>query len=295
MRSNQSNSKKNKELCEKLIERAGFSCVSVGNFHAPFDIIAEKKDRIIIIKTVSNIDSVTPDDGRALAKLSNFFDAEAYVVGKIYKNTKMEERKVFTRHGISCISDDAVEIMLYNGSFKRARKFFSENVEINGQELKRLRKLSGMSMRQLSKSSGVSIDSIYRYEHGFTSASPENLEKLECALSSKLEVVHQLASSPWTNRGENRTRSIFDIGREPFNKGFKEKNRFEFAELADMRTLKKWSEFYARFNEVFDDIQFIMTDAAPHDSIFGIPTIKKSEIYSISDEQELYDLAAERS
>jgi transcriptional regulator with XRE-family HTH domain len=295
MRFNQGNSKKSKELCEKLIERAGFSCVSVGNFHAPFDMIAEKKDRIIIIKTVSNIYSVTPDYGRAIAKLSNFFDAEAYVVGKIYKNTKMEERKVFTRHGISCISDDAVEVMLYNGSFKRARKFFSENVEIDGQELKRLRKLSGMSMRQLSKSSGVSVDSIYRYEHGFTSASPENLEKLECALSSKLEVVHPLSDSPWAKHQEKGSRSIFDIGREPFNKGFKEKSRFEFAELADMRTLKKWSEFYSRFNEVFDDIQFIMTDAAAHDSIFGIPTIKKSEIYAISDEQELYDIAAERS
>ncbi|MEM0202027.1 MAG: hypothetical protein QXR73_02525, partial [Candidatus Micrarchaeaceae archaeon] len=78
-------------------------------------------------------------------------------------------------------------------------------------------------------------------------------------------------------------------------KGFKEKNRFEFAELADLRTLKKWSEFYSRFNEVFNDIQFIMADAESRDNILGIPTIKKSEIYSISDEQELYDIAAERA
>lgn len=295
MRSNLGSSKANKELCEKLMERAGFSCVSVSNFHAPFDIIAEKKGRVIIIKSVSNIDSVTPEDGMALANLSNFFDAEAYVVGETYKNTKMEERKVFTRHGLSCISDDTVEVMLYNGSFKRARKFFSENVEINGSELKRLRKLSGMSMRQLSKNSGVSVDSIYRYEHGFTSASPENLVKLESALSSKLEVAHHLTGSAKSTLQENGSISIFDIGREPFNKGFKEKNRFEFAELADMRTLKKWSEFYARFNEIFDDVQFIMTDDAHHENIFGIPTIKKSDIYSISDEQELYDIAAERS
>ncbi|OJT94631.1 MAG: hypothetical protein JJ59_00795 [Candidatus Micrarchaeum sp. AZ1] len=279
MRSNLGSSKANKELCEKLMERAGFSCVSVSNFHAPFDIIAEKKGRVIIIKSVSNIDSVTPEDGMALANLSNFFDAEAYVVGETYKNTKMEERKVFTRHGLSCISDDTVEVMLYNGSFKRARKFFSENVEINGSELKRLRKLSGMSMRQLSKNSGVSVDSIYRYEHGFTSASPENLVKLESALSSKLEVAHHLAASSRSAPQENGSISIFDIGREPFNKGFKEKNRFEFAELADMRTLKKWSEFYAKFNEIFDDVQFIMTDDAHHENIFGIPTIKKSDIY----------------
>ncbi len=295
MRSNLGGSKANKELCQKLMERAGFSCVSVSNFHAPFDIMAEKKGRIIIIKSVSNIDSVTPEDGSALAKLSNFFDAEAYVVGETYKNTKIEERKVFTRHGISCISDDTVEVMLYNGSFKRARKFFSENVEIDGPELKRLRKLSGMSMRQLSKSSGVSADSIYRYEHGFTSASPENLEKLESALSSKLEVVHHLSGGAQPVHQEIESMPIFDMGREPFNKGFKEKNRFEFAELADMRTLKKWSEFYAKFNEIFDDIQFIMTDDAHHENIFGIPTIKKSDMYSINDEQELYDIAAERS
>ena len=295
MRSNLGSSKANKELCEKLMERAGFSCVSVSNFHAPFDIIAEKKGRVIIIKSVSNIDSVTPEDGMALANLSNFFDAEAYVVGETYKNTKMEERKVFTRHGLSCISDDTVEVMLYNGSFKCARKFFSENVEINGSELKRLRKLSGMSMRQLSKNSGVSVDSIYRYEHGFTSASPENLAKLESALSSKLEVAHHLAGSAKSTLQENGSISIFDIGREPFNKGFKEKNRFEFAELADMRTLKKWSEFYARFNEIFDDVQFIMTDDTHRENIFGIPTIKKSDIYTINDEQELYDIAAERS
>ena len=295
MRSDFSGSKANKELCQKIMERAGFSYVSVSNFHAPFDIMAEKKGRVIIIKSVGNIDSVTKEDGMALANLSNFFDAEAYVVGETYKNTKIEERKVFTRHGISCISDDTVEVMLYNGSFKRARKFFSENVEINGSELKRLRKLSGMSMRQLSKSSGVSVDSIYRYEHGFTSASPENLEKLESALSTKLEILHSLAGDAKASPQEIKNISLFDIGREPFNKGFKEKSRFEFAELADLRTLKKWSEFYSKFNEVFNDIQFIMTDATNHESIFGIPTIKKSVVYSINDEQELYEIAAERS
>ncbi|MEM0154513.1 MAG: helix-turn-helix domain-containing protein [Methanothrix sp.] len=292
MRSDISSSK-NKELCEKLIERAGFSCVSVSNFHAPFDIIAEKNGRIVIMKTVNNIDSITPEDGRSLGKLSSFFDAEAYVIGKTYKNTKIEESKVFTRHGISCISTDTVEVMLYNGNFKQARKFFSEKVEINGPELKRLRKLSGMSMRQLSRSSGVSVDSIYRYEHGFTSASPENLEKLESALSSKLGVTYHMGSTPKPNPVSGI--SIFEINKEPFNKGFKEKNRFEFAELADLRTLKKWSEFYSKFNEVFDDIQFIMTNTELRNNIFGIPTIKKSEIYSISDEQELYDIAAERS
>jgi predicted transcriptional regulator len=292
MQSASSKSKKRVKLCNDAVNAAGFSSVSVENFHAPFDIIAGRNGRSLILKAVRNIDSITPEDGKALSKLSYFFDAEAYVVGESYKGTKLEESKVFTRHGISCISDSTLEIMLYNGSFRLARKFFRENVEINGGELKRLRKLSGMSRKQLSEISEVSVDSIYRYENGYTSASPLNLEKLEKALSAKLSVNQSLEHN-YNIKAAGHGIALLDINKEPFKKALKDKTRFEFAELADFRTLKKWSDFYKAFNAIFDDIQFIITKKEMHKKLFGIPTISKRKLYSLEDTEELYELAEE--
>lgn len=296
MQSALSKSSKRIKLCKEVIEDAGFSSVSVENFHAPFDIMAGKNGRSLILKTVGNIDSVTPDDGEVLSKLSYFFDAEVYVVGESYKGKKLEESKAFTRHGIKCMGASTFEAMLYNGDLRLAKKFFKEEVEINGGELKRLRRLSGMSRKQLSEVSDVSVDSIYRYENGYTSVSPSNLEKLEKALSTKLSVkqVHGESKQVDTPSNSNGIK-VLDINKEPFNKVIKDKTRFEFAGLADMRTLKKWSDFYKAFNEIFDDMQFIITGRNPAKEIFGIPTISVKELSSISDVKQLYELAEERS
>ncbi|MCL4404862.1 hypothetical protein M1583_02645, partial [Candidatus Marsarchaeota archaeon] len=119
-----------KKSADNLVERAGFASVRIKNFHAPFDIIAKKNERSLILKVVGNIDSVTPEDGAALSKLGYFFDAEVYIVGESYKGKKVEDYKIFTRHSASCITKNTMEAILYNNSFKKARKFFSECVEI---------------------------------------------------------------------------------------------------------------------------------------------------------------------
>lgn len=281
--------------CTHIMDAAGFTMVSVENFHAPFDIIARKHSRTVIIKNVRNIDSVTKEDGHALSTLSYFFDAEVYIVGESYKGKDLEDHKVFKRHSIGCIDADSLQTVLYNGGLKYAKRFFNEEIEINGSELKRLRKLSGMSMKELSDISDVSVDSIYRYERGTGSASPKNLKKLEKVLDSKLASDSKITNfSIYEDAPATKTIHLLSINKEPFEKAFKGRHRFEFGEIADPRTLKKWALFYKKFNEVFDDTQFIITKGRKRESIFGIPTINGSKLSKLTDEEELYELAEEK-
>ncbi len=281
----------------KIMDDKSYRSVSAASMHSPFDVIAEKNGRTIILKFASNIDSITERDGIALSKLGFFFDAETYVVGYAFKGTKIEDDKIFARHGVDCISADTLSEVISDRSLPHAKKFMKEPRRINGSELKRIRKIAGMSMESLSDSTGVSKDSIYRYEHGFSAITSATLKKLEKALSSKLEDyistdLHTYSDAFGVAKGE----MIFvDLGTGPFEKMCKMRYRFELGNMADKRTMQKRASFYKRLNAEFGDYQFVLGENLCRKNIYGIPVITKEEFDFISDESELSEIAEERA
>ena len=283
------------EECEKELESHGFTYASTASMRSCFDIIASRRGRLILIKLVDNINSLSRDEAEALRKLRTFFDAEIFVA---FRGDRQHSDRLFTRHGISCVEQSTLESILDNKPVAKARRFMKERYTIDSAELKRVRGLYGMSMRELSEKSGISKDTIFRYERGRSGARRQSAEKLEHILGVKVsgvdENVEKLPSYSYKKLVDKLDIGFLDVS-APFDIVGKRHSRFEIARQADPRTMAKVAFFYRELLNVLpDDYRFFMVKKKSGDNLGGIPLLTQKEITKAKTERELIDLILER-
>jgi predicted transcriptional regulator len=279
----------------RLLERYGFSETYAYNMRSSFDIISRKRDRIMILKLVDNIDSLGEGEASSLRKLGGFFDADVFVVFNKYKGKGTGKDLVFTRHGVDCISNSTFESVLNGKRPPKAQRFIGAKFKIDASELKRLRTLQNMSMKSLSTIVKVSKDSIYRYEKGEAFAKGPALKKLEAFFKTNvIEVPENTTAQPISYKYHKINESLdidfINVGASPFHMLGKRHSRYEIGIEADSRTMKKMADFYKSFSSVLDeDYQFFIAHKTIRERIYGIPVLTKEELSRIKEEKELID------
>ncbi len=282
----------------KLVEREGYASVRAGDLRSFFDVIAEKRSSLYIIKFMENIDALAPMEAAALRNLGAFLEGTALVVGDRCTAGSLRDGTAFMRHGIACISGGSLEGTLHGLTAKRAMRFFSERSAINGQELQRLRKLYGLSMRELAEQACVSKDSIFRYESLREGITPTNLKKLENFFESRLGRAPSARESGSARYGAfmNTGMKAVKLDMDPFTSAIKGRERYEAGREANYRTMKKWATLYKALNEVLGDYPFFVTKQKGHRrAIDGVPIIPKEELESAHEEEGLLNLIYENA
>lgn len=285
----------------KLLERYGFDQTYASGLRSSFDIISKKRDRVMILKFVDNIDSLSKSDALALKKLNGFFDADVFVVFRTYKGRKAERETIFTRHGVDCLSHATFESALNGGNIVRAERFMKAKYRVDSNELKRLRKLQNISMNSLSTKLKISKDTIYRYERGTGFATKPTLRKLEgffktTLVETQTKVEKQNENYVYHKISNTLDVNFLDVGSSPFFMLGKKHSRYEIAYESDRRTMKKLADFYKKLSDVLDDDYpfFIKNENNKLDNLDGIPLISNKELRTIRDEKELLDIIQSR-
>ncbi|MFI5412764.1 MAG: helix-turn-helix domain-containing protein [Candidatus Micrarchaeales archaeon] len=286
----------------KLLERYGFSETYAYGLRSSFDIISKKREKVMILKFVENIDSLSTNEAETLKKLDNFFDADVFVVFKNYKGKNPDKDTVFTRHGVDCLSYSTLEDVLEGKRTQRAQRFIKRKYKINSFELKRLRKMQNLSARSLSQLTKVSKDTIYRYEKGDSYATQPKLKKLESFFNTTLEEIsiqHEKTEHNYKYQRVNESLELgfLEVGSSPFQMLGKKRFRYEIGGDADHRTMKKVASFYKRFSEVLNEDHpfFVTSRKTLKDNFDGIPVLTEKELKKIKEEKELLDIIESRT
>jgi len=282
----------------RLLEQNGFANLSATKFRSFFDIIALKKGRVLLLKLVDNIDSVSSEQAIALKKLGAFFNGEAFVIGKNRKGRQISDDVRLQRHGVSCISYDTLELVLNNTHIKMAERFVGTKCTIDGTALRRLRRLSGLSMRGLGSLVGLSKDSIYRYENNAQGITEANLAKLEKFFSTPLSILEESgeASQRYCKFMDFDGMSMLQLNKDPFELLAKGNSRYEVGRTANGRTMSKWAELYLTINKIFGDYPFFASRGRRGScSINGVPIIGMEELKKAETEEDLIELVTTRS
>ncbi len=277
--------------CEEELESHGFVCASTSSMRSCFDIIASRKGRLVLIKLVDNINSLSKTEAESLKKLKSFFDAEILVT---FAGGRQQRGRLFTRHGISCVEQGTLESILDNKPVAKAGRFIKERYTIDSAELKRVRSLYGMSIRELSEKAGISKDTIFRYEQGRSGAKRQSAEKLEHILGVRISSVDGSVEKPqsysYKKLADRLDVGFLDVG-APFDIVGKRHSRFEIARQADPRTMAKIAFFYRELLDVLpDDYRFFMVKKKDSGNLKGIPLLTQKEVAKAKTEKELIDI-----
>jgi len=150
------------------LARAGFYVSDPHNIRSiSFDVIARRDKQLLIIKALTNIDSVSSDDADQLRTLATALGGSPMVVGLHSSSGKLEDGILYSRFGIPIISEPTFNEFVLEGvpPFVYAAPG-GLYVRLDGELIRRIREERNISLGTLAEMAGVSRKAIQMYESG---------------------------------------------------------------------------------------------------------------------------------
>ncbi|MBD3190154.1 MAG: helix-turn-helix domain-containing protein, partial [Candidatus Heimdallarchaeota archaeon] len=159
-----------------------------------FDLVARKKQVLLLVKLLENIDSLREEYAFELRKLALMLTGFPLIIGqRIRSDSDIEDGVVYSRYEIPVISLETLRALLLQhlpplvyasrGGLK---------VKFDGERLRQKRLERNLSLKDFAKKVGVSKRAIYEYERGTIDVSLETALKIEEFLDTPLTMAINL-------------------------------------------------------------------------------------------------------
>ncbi|MCP1661575.1 MAG: transcriptional regulator [Methanocalculus sp. MSAO_Arc1] len=132
-----------------------------------FDLLASDNTRLVIIKIVSQIDSVSEEIASDLEAMAHHLRAVPIIIGERARDAPLERSCVYLRYGLFAVAPST----LYDFLVERVPPLVYASpgghyVNIDGVRLREIRELHNLSLGDLAHILGVSRRTISKYESG---------------------------------------------------------------------------------------------------------------------------------
>jgi putative transcriptional regulator len=305
-----------KETLE-VLAKAGFYTTDPSLFRTVnFDIIARRDAMLLIIKILTNIDAMKKDVAEQLKVVANHLAAFPLLVGDRSNTDLLEEGVVYLRHGIPVMSLGTLTDYFIEGV---PPFIFSAPggpyINIDGDELRKIRTSKGISLGELAKAAGVSRKSIQLYESG-TKAMFNVVVKIEKYLDHPIAtpvepfaIVTDVGEDVFRT-GDTRGRFATHVFKRlrglgfvviktvkcPFDALSEEKKTLILTGLgrSNRPTLEK-AKIMANISKITErDSVIVMEKDTSKQNIGGTPVIGRKELDDLEDTDEVITLVKER-
>lgn len=170
-----------------VLQRAGFYLTADAPMRpVSFDLVARRDRDLLIVKVLTNVDSLTDAVAQELRVLAEFLEGRPLLVGERSSSRPLEAGAMYARHGVPILTLDTLSDYLLEGApplvYAAPGGFY---VTLDGERLKRIREERGLSLGDLAQVAGVSRRAISMYEEGM-GAMVEVAQRLEEFLNEAL-------------------------------------------------------------------------------------------------------------
>ena len=147
-----------------ILKDRDFSVCDCQSIQSCFDIFA-KKEKVLLIKILMNIEGLTRASAMELKFASIALSGAPLLIGERMKNANLRDGVVYTRYGIHAFTCSTLRYILDEISPLIYSVRGDYVVNVGSELLKNLRTDAGMTMQELADELKISKQSIYRYEH----------------------------------------------------------------------------------------------------------------------------------
>ncbi|MBU0536165.1 MAG: helix-turn-helix domain-containing protein [Nanoarchaeota archaeon] len=222
-----------------LLLQKGFTIKSLTR--CCFDIIARKGARILLIKVLSDANSISDEYADQMKKLSVYMGASPFIVAEKAGRT-LQDNIVYMRHGVYALS-----LSTFRNSIENKLPYIlSSNAgltaSISGSDFKNILDETGISLADLSRKIGVSRRMISRYGEG-SQITVQKAEKLYNILGHTIfEKIDLFTQSIYSSSGKETpiTKKYSELGFEatearkvPFNVIARKQEEIILTEVGD--------------------------------------------------------------
>ncbi len=248
---------------ELILNTSGYSIVQLSQeSKACFDIIAKKRDQLIIIKIEPYIDNFSRDNSYELKNIASFINASPMIIGERGRRfSEINDGLVLLRYGIPVVSTETFRNLIVYGAppiiYCSKGGYF---VQIDRKKLRQARIEKNLSYADLA--------------HLVGTVETETGEKVSVSRRTIYEYEHSINPPPMT------AAILEEVLETPISQGIKIFNLDIEREERPSYSIENLSTFKEEVSEVLEDLGFISqfwTRQSPFDA-FGEQ--KKLDIHS---------------
>ncbi|MEA1908460.1 MAG: transcriptional regulator [Euryarchaeota archaeon] len=191
----------NKELLTlrviEILTRAGFMLSDRCNTRPrSFDLAARNNRILLLLRTLSNIDSLNAAAAHEMQSLSDHLNGKPLIIGSKSRSQMLEDGVTYFRHGIPSINSATLHDCLIEGVPPLVHAAPGGLcISIDGERLRSIRIERKISLGELATKLGISRRTISRYEGGAMDASIDVALRLEEVLDVELICPVKIFSS----------------------------------------------------------------------------------------------------
>jgi len=264
-----------------------------------FDIAA-KKDSLLLLKILLNIDAFQREQAKNLKIIANNLDAHPFLIGAQTNREKLQPGIVYERFETPTVSLKTFEDLIVNSIFPNIyRDRGGLYVEIDSTILREVRKKKGMSQRELAEAVGINKKVIYEHEKKQLRMMLQIAENLERILDHKImkpiDVFKKYEEhgypKDFIERGvrKNLEKLGFKtdfVKQAPLDVFAKEKKLVLSNIEMNRRKMIRHAARLKGFIEIVRKPALIITEDAKDEEIMGIPLIERKKLEEM-DKKEL--------
>lgn len=264
------------------------------DYHGCFDIAA-KKDNLLFIKVLLNIDSFQKEQAKNLKIISNNLDGYPMLIGVQTNREKLKEGIVYERFEMPTLSIGTFEELICNGIFPSIyRDRGGLYVEVDSEVIRDARRGKSMTQRELAEAVGINKKAIYEHEKKQLRMLLDIAERLEQILSERIirpagiMRKYEAHGTPKDYMAKNVGKTLEGmgfrtdfVGQSPIDVFAKENSLIVSDIEVDKRKMRRRATDLHDFISMVKRPALVITEHARGDDILGIPLIERNELKDI--------------
>lgn len=272
-----------------------------------FDVAA-KGERLFLIKTLVNVDTLSREQAESLQTISHFLSAYPIVVSMKNNRELLEDNIIYSRFDLPVVTPKLFEEMLGEDSSALQAAKGRHTTEVNCFELREKRKEMGYTLKQLAGIVGISKKALYEIENKRVNPTDGTVKKLEFNLNMKIRMPFEMRTGkamylqPKSEFQENVSREFIRIGVDnsavhhaPFEVVGKEEFSVITKPIQNVYKIEKEAQAIKKLSEIFSSFAIFIAKKSSEQSVEGVPIFLESELPGISSSREFTKMIGEKS
>ncbi|MGC8812116.1 MAG: helix-turn-helix domain-containing protein [Candidatus Aenigmatarchaeota archaeon] len=291
-----------KKIVDSLLSHEFQVLISEGAFD-----IAAKKDFLMLIKTLVNIDGLTQEQALSLKAVSYFLSAYPLVISLKTNREFLTKEVIYSRFQLPVITPYFFERFLEEKVPEIEAAKGKHTILINTEILRNRRKELGFTLEELSKLVRITKKALYEIENKRVNPSVETVKKLESILKVDLKTSFKLKSSeptylrPKDEFQKRVSREFSRIGftntptySTPFEIVGKEKFSMIVGLSKNTKKIEKEATIIKNMSSIFSSRCAFVAKKCEKKAVEEVPIILESEIPEIESVKDLERLMEEK-
>ena len=272
-----------------------------------FDIAA-KRENLLLIKSLINIDGFNSQQARSLRTVSYFLAACPFVVSMRNNRGSLADGMIYSRFDVPVVTPRLFENILEEDAYNTKSAKGRHTAEVDTDALRSKRYELKFTLEELADIIGISKKALYEIENKRTSPTERTAKKLERILKIKLCSIYKpQPAEPTYAKPANKLQKIVStelsrigmknspVQHAPFEIIGKEKFSVITGLSANTKKIRREASAVKKLSSIFSSSAFFVAKRSEEKSVSGVPVLLEQELPEIESVKELKKLIKESS